>query len=623
MTDVIETSEAGPPGLPGSPGPIQISATTPSLLAATSTVGYLPGAEAYVQSLKRTYYLDPTSVAIPDNVTLIAASGGGNWVSLPGVGVIGTSLIGIAIFGEDGSDFGLVAAGQTASVYTLPLPQLSSGEQVTIAAAVDIQSGVTAQAITGATNASPIVLTIPTGTGGYSTNSVVYIAGVLGNTAANGSQTVTIADSTHLSLNGTTGNGAYSSGGIISPLDFGHFERRVTFRECRGRTINAQGGTTDTDLTTPTEPGNAMPSLATATAALGIVSGTVTLSVTAPANVPVKAAVSISYVRRPAAGVGPAPTISSASVGSGPIGGGTQTVLTGLNFTGASSVILDGVAASFVVNNDSTITATSASTSGFGSTGDIAVSTSNGTGTLPNGWTYTADSLVIFGANAHVYKAANVVHSGSSVTIWPDQNATPANATTSGTPTFNAASTNWAPNQPSVTCNGTTDFFAASIPWQNHGSIFGWSIVRSTKSSATQSLVGFLTNATYYETLLTSGPPVQPQHVGMRSALTVATNVLNTNVLIWAFSDDGSVGAGGQSQLSLNGAAPQTVAATGLTIPASTYTACFGAQNPSGSVPFGGEVVEWGICSFASGTAPTSQQLTALHAYATRVYGTP
>lgn len=66
-------------------------------------------------------------------------------------------------------------------------------------------------AITGATNASPIVIT--SANHNLTTNTRVTIAGVLGNTAANGDWMVTIIDGNRFSLNSSTGNGAYTSGG--------------------------------------------------------------------------------------------------------------------------------------------------------------------------------------------------------------------------------------------------------------------------------------------------------------------------------------------------------------------------------------------------------------------------
>jgi hypothetical protein len=68
--------------------------------------------------------------------------------------------------------------------------------------------------ITGATNASPIVIT--DAAHGYVTGQQVQVAGVGGNTAANGTWTITVIDGSHFSLNGSTGNGAYTSGGTAA-----------------------------------------------------------------------------------------------------------------------------------------------------------------------------------------------------------------------------------------------------------------------------------------------------------------------------------------------------------------------------------------------------------------------
>lgn len=69
--------------------------------------------------------------------------------------------------------------------------------------------------LTGATNASPIVIT---STGHLlNTGDTISISGVVGNTAANGIFTITKVDANSFSLNGSTGNGAYSSGGTWLP----------------------------------------------------------------------------------------------------------------------------------------------------------------------------------------------------------------------------------------------------------------------------------------------------------------------------------------------------------------------------------------------------------------------
>jgi hypothetical protein len=65
--------------------------------------------------------------------------------------------------------------------------------------------------VTGATNASPIVVT--SAAHGLSTDNEVTITGVLGNTAANGTWKIIVLSTSTFSLTSSTGNGAYTSGG--------------------------------------------------------------------------------------------------------------------------------------------------------------------------------------------------------------------------------------------------------------------------------------------------------------------------------------------------------------------------------------------------------------------------
>ena len=64
--------------------------------------------------------------------------------------------------------------------------------------------------ISGATNAGPIVIT--SNNHGLTTGQRVAVAGVLGNTAANGTWTITVVSANTFSLNGSTGNAAYVNG---------------------------------------------------------------------------------------------------------------------------------------------------------------------------------------------------------------------------------------------------------------------------------------------------------------------------------------------------------------------------------------------------------------------------
>jgi hypothetical protein len=66
--------------------------------------------------------------------------------------------------------------------------------------------------ITGASNASPIVITSPSHN--LATGDRVTITGVGGNAAANGTWTVTVLTGNTFSLDGSSGNAAYTSGGV-------------------------------------------------------------------------------------------------------------------------------------------------------------------------------------------------------------------------------------------------------------------------------------------------------------------------------------------------------------------------------------------------------------------------
>ncbi len=67
--------------------------------------------------------------------------------------------------------------------------------------------------ITAATNATPIVITATDH--GLTTGAYVTVAGVLGNTAANGDFVITKVNSNQFSLDSSVGNGAYTSGGSV------------------------------------------------------------------------------------------------------------------------------------------------------------------------------------------------------------------------------------------------------------------------------------------------------------------------------------------------------------------------------------------------------------------------
>lgn len=93
-------------------------------------------------------------------------------------------------------------------------------------------------AITGATNAEPIVIT--QASHGLASGMTVTISGVLGNTAANGTFVVTSINSSTYSLNGSAGNGVRTGGGMVdswtglAPIKSAQSLISSTISECYG-----------------------------------------------------------------------------------------------------------------------------------------------------------------------------------------------------------------------------------------------------------------------------------------------------------------------------------------------------------------------------------------------------
>jgi hypothetical protein len=91
--------------------------------------------------------------------------------------------------------------------------ELISYENATLTSAFHYDLGASGSpiAITAASNTSPIQITAANH--GYVTGQTITISGVGGNTAANGTWTITVIDANTFSLNASTGNGAYTSSG--------------------------------------------------------------------------------------------------------------------------------------------------------------------------------------------------------------------------------------------------------------------------------------------------------------------------------------------------------------------------------------------------------------------------
>ncbi|HEH9403205.1 TPA: IPT/TIG domain-containing protein, partial [Aeromonas bestiarum] len=87
------------------------------------------------------------------------------------------------------------------------------------------------------------------------------------------------------------------------------------------------------------------------------------------------------------------PTLTSAAPNSGSTAGATSVTLTGTNLTGATAVSFGGTAATgYTVNNATTITATTPAHAAGAV--NVVVTTSGGSATLTNGYTYTVPAPI-------------------------------------------------------------------------------------------------------------------------------------------------------------------------------------------------------------------------------------
>lgn len=95
--------------------------------------------------------------------------------------------------------------------------------------------------ITGATNATPIVITATNH--GLTNGQIVQINGVLGNTAANTTWTVGSVTTNTFALVGSTGNGAYTSGGTATIVQYSNMRTAIVYVNGQAMDVNALGGT--------------------------------------------------------------------------------------------------------------------------------------------------------------------------------------------------------------------------------------------------------------------------------------------------------------------------------------------------------------------------------------------
>lgn len=128
----------------------------------------------------------------------------------------------LAIVNTSASSYGPFEPGgyHVAQPAAVGSPTYSNTETITIGSSATAGSGISA-----ATNASPIAIT--DNAHGLATGDLVFITGVLGNTAANGWWVITKTGANGFTLNNSTGNGGYTGGGLVYVPQFETFTADV------------------------------------------------------------------------------------------------------------------------------------------------------------------------------------------------------------------------------------------------------------------------------------------------------------------------------------------------------------------------------------------------------------
>lgn len=414
----------------------------------------------------------------------------------------------------------------------------------------------------------------------------------------------------------------------------GYIQRSIFVGSSNAGVIsNPVGATSNADWdSTGNVPNNINIGLAGVSAQLQISANTIIGTITAPPSVAlwVNAAV-VSWSRVKFPGTGPVAVVASMSPNSGPGVGGVGNNVTlnaqaGTNFLGATACSLAGVTASIVsiASDGSTMVVTPGNYSSFPAphNGPATVTNANGPGSdVSGGYTYTTSTgspVTIFGSGVVYWRAQDAVHSGSTLTNIPPANGT-GTMLPVGSPTYNASSANWTPNQPSITLNGTTDYLKiASYALGATKSIFTWVVIRAVNNGNLQTLISYNGIADILFRLEVAGTP--STYSGARGTASSGTSVTGSDHLVMGFADDASAGSSGKSFVQVDNGTGVTTTGTGNAFAASAE---LDIGSNAGANFLQGEVVEAGLLAMTPGTFPTAGQISNLHSYVAQNYGTP
>ncbi|WP_281660333.1 putative Ig domain-containing protein [Microvirgula aerodenitrificans] len=310
---------------------------------------------------------------------------------------------------------------------------------------------------------------------------------------------------------------------------------------------------------------------------------------------------------------GTTPTLTQVTPPTGSTAGGTTVTLTGTNLTGATAVSFGGSAASsFTVNNATTITATTPAHAAGAV--NVVATTSNGTATLTNGYTYalpapTAGAVsTTVAANSSANPITLSLGGGAATSVAVASAASHGTATASGTsitytPTAGysgADSFTYTATNASGTSSPATVSITVSAP----------TLVLSPASGA---LAGGSTGSAYSTTISTSGGTAPYSYAITAGSLPIG---LSLNTSTGALS--GTPGSSGTSNFtvtatdanSATGSNAYSITVSGLPPTASAVSATVAANSSANPITLslgGGAATSVAVASAAShGTATAS-----------------
>lgn len=402
----------------------------------------------------------------------------------------------------------------------------------------------------------------------------------------------------------------------------GEFVRLMRGTQSGGSFANFMGGTSDTDATL--DPTNSLSaSLAGFTCQIVPNGSTLVVRCRGANSQGAYVVVADSSPRRfTAPGSVAAPTIVSVDVSSGPGAGGTTLHLVGTGFTTAASVMVCGTAATFTPPTDDThLTIQTGAFFGLPNVaGSIVVQNASASASLANAFTYTSTlattpSTILGSILRGQYENTSITQSGGIATGWTDLSGLGNNLTAIASPIYNASSGSISPAGPTVTLNGSTQWFTKAAFALGGTGFFSMVVCRATASTN-----GWAASFSSNLIQLLEISDATPGHYGMANSgvagvlATFGSSNVNQTVVAWGYTDH-AIGAGNRIQVGVNTTSPISTSGTS----SAAQSAGSGTLTVGGnSAGFPGEMV----AAVAGNALPSSTQLQLMFNYYHGLYGT-